>query len=196
MLKQIVLATSNPNKIHEYRELFKTINIELLTLTDIAFNSEIEETGETFSENAVQKALEVAKFTKLPVIAEDSGLVVHALDGFPGIYSRRFMEASSYEEKNKEIINRLEDFSDKGAKFIAAIALVNVEKFPQVFVGEVKGLIIDEPRGQSGFGYDPIFFVPKLNKTLAEASDEEKNTVSHRAMALNSLLGYLNSFPQ
>lgn len=193
MTKKIVVATNNLNKLYEYRLLFKNTGYELVSLKDIGYLGDIEESGETFSENALQKAEAVAKHTSLPVIADDSGLAITALDGFPGIYSRRFMEKSSYELKNQEIIRRLEEFSDKTAKFVAAIALVNYEKFPQVFVGEVKGVITSEPKGQNGFGYDPIFFVPKLNKTLAEASDEEKNTISHRAKALEGLLNYLNS---
>ncbi|HKM02831.1 MAG TPA: RdgB/HAM1 family non-canonical purine NTP pyrophosphatase [Bacilli bacterium] len=193
--KKIVIATNNLNKLYEFRKLFKDTDYEILTLNDIGFLGEIEETGETFAENAIIKAEAIAKFSKLPVIADDSGLMVNALDGFPGIYSRRFMEDASYVLKNQEIIHRLEPYSDKSAKFVAAIALVNYEKFPQVFIGEVKGLIIDEPHGESGFGYDPIFFVPKLNKTLAEASDEEKNKISHRGKALDLLIAFLNATP-
>lgn len=195
-MKKIVVATNNLNKLYEYRLLLKDTGFEILSLKDIGFQGDIEETGETFGENAVEKALAVAKFTKYPVIADDSGLAVNALDGFPGIYSRRFMENQPYTVKNQEIINRLKAYSDKTAKFVAAIALVNYEKFPHVFVGEVKGMIIDEARGTNGFGYDPIFYVPKLDKTLAEASDEEKNAVSHRANALRSLLEFISTTPQ
>lgn len=195
MKRKIVIATNNLNKLYEYRLLLKDSDFELVTLKDIGFLGDIDESGETFSENAVQKALAVAKLTDLPIIADDSGLAVTALNGFPGIYSRRFMADSSYELKNKEIIHQLEPHNDKSAKFVAAIALVNYEKFPQVFVGEVKGIIVEEPKGENGFGYDPIFFVTKLNKTLAEASDEEKNQISHRAIALEGLLNYLNANP-
>ncbi|HKL84156.1 MAG TPA: RdgB/HAM1 family non-canonical purine NTP pyrophosphatase [Bacilli bacterium] len=195
MKRKIVIATNNLNKLYEYRLLLKDSDFDLVTLKDIGFLGDIDESGETFSENAVQKALAVAKLTDLPIIADDSGLAVTALNGFPGIYSRRFMADSSYELKNKEIIHQLETHSDKSAKFVAAIALVNYEKFPQVFVGEVKGIIVEEPKGENGFGYDPIFFVTKLNKTLAEASDEEKNQISHRAIALEGLLNYLNANP-
>ena len=194
-MKKLVVATNNLNKLYEYRSLLKNSDFEAVSLKDIGYQGDIVETGTTFSENAVQKALAIAKFTKLPIIADDSGLAIQALDGFPGIYSRRFMEDSPYEVKNKEIIRRLLPYSDKSAKFIAAIALVNYERFPQVFVGEVKGVIINEPKGTNGFGYDPIFFVPKLEKTLAEASDEEKNSLSHRAKALEALLNYLSATP-
>jgi XTP/dITP diphosphohydrolase len=195
-MKKIVVATNNLNKLYEYRLLLKDSGYEVMSLKDIGFMGDIEETGSTFSENAVEKALAVAKFTKYPVIADDSGLCVNALDGFPGIYSRRFMEDQPYTVKNQEIINRLKEYSDKTAKFVASIALVNYERFPQVFVGEVKGIIIDESRGDNGFGYDPIFYVPSLDKTLAEASDEEKNSVSHRANALRGLLNYLSTTPR
>lgn len=195
-MKKIVVATNNLNKLYEYRVLLKDTGYEVMSLKDIGFMGDIEETGSTFSENAVEKALAVAKFTKYPVIADDSGLCVNALDGFPGIYSRRFMEDQPYTVKNQEIINRLKEYSDKTAKFVASIALVNYERFPQVFVGEVKGIIIDESRGDNGFGYDPIFYVPSLDKTLAEASDEEKNSVSHRANALQGLLNYLSTTPR
>lgn len=195
-MKKIVVATNNLNKLYEYRLLLKDTGYEVMSLKDIGFMGDIEETGSTFSENAVEKALAVAKFTKYPVIADDSGLCVNALDGFPGIYSRRFMEDQPYTVKNQEIINRLKEYSDKTAKFVASIALVNYERFPQVFVGEVKGIIIDESRGDNGFGYDPIFYVPSLDKTLAEATEEEKNSVSHRANALQGLLNYLSTTPR
>lgn len=195
-MKKIVVATNNLNKLYEYRLLLKDTGYEVMSLKDIGFMGDIEETGSTFSENAVEKALAVAKFTKYPVIADDSGLCVNALDGFPGIYSRRFMEDQPYTIKNQEIINRLKEYSDKTAKFVASIALVNYERFPQVFVGEVKGIIIDESRGENGFGYDPIFYVPSLDKTLAEATEEEKNSVSHRANALQGLLNYLSTTPR
>lgn len=195
-MTKIVVATNNLNKLYEFRLLFKHQGIEVVSLNDVGFVGDIEESGETFSENAVQKAMAVAKYTSLPVIADDSGLVIQALNGFPGIYSRRFMDGQSYQLKNQEIIKLLQAHSDKSAKFVAAIALVNYEKFPQVFVGEVKGKIIDSPRGTNGFGYDPIFYVEKLDKTLAEASDEEKNQISHRAKALQSLLTFLSSNPK
>lgn len=195
-MKKIVVATNNLNKLYEYRLLLKDTGYEVMSLKDIGFMGDIEETGSTFSENAVEKALAVAKFTRYPVIADDSGLCVNALDGFPGIYSRRFMEDQPYTVKNQEIINRLKEYSDKTAKFVASIALVNYERFPQVFVGEVKGIIIDESRGDNGFGYDPIFYVPSLDKTLAEATEEEKNSVSHRANALQGLLNYLSTTPR
>ncbi len=192
MKKQIVLATHNPNKLLEFQHLFKDTSFEILSLKDVNFNEEIIEDGETFQENALIKARIVAKVCGLPVIADDSGLSINALNGFPGVQSARFMETSTYKEKNAKIIEMLTDFSDKSAKFVAALALVGFDQFPQVFVGEVKGLISEESRGESGFGYDPIFFYPLLGKTFAELSVEEKEKISHRGKASELLLEHLN----
>ncbi len=191
MKKQIILATHNNNKLREFRHLFRDTPFELLSLGDIGFNEDIIEDGETFQENAVIKAQFVAKYANLPVIADDSGLSINALNGFPGVLSARFMESSNYQEKNAAIIEMLKDHSDKNAKFVAAIALVGFEKFPQVFVGEVKGIIVDEVRGENGFGYDPIFFYPDFGKTFAELSISEKEAISHRGKASALLFEYL-----
>lgn len=191
MKKQIVIASHNPNKIKEFKEIFKDTDFEVLGLNDIGFNEEIIEDGETFQDNALIKAMYVHNITNLPVIADDSGLSVTALNGFPGVNSARFMKDSPYTEKNKAINEMLIDHSDKSAKFIAAIALVGVDAFPQVFVGEVKGLIIAEERGENGFGYDPIFFYPDLQKTFGELTINEKQGISHRGRASALLIEYL-----
>lgn len=193
MKRQIVLATHNPNKLREFQHLFQDTPFEILSLKDIDFNEEIIEDGETFQDNALIKARIVAQFAGLPVIADDSGLSINALNGFPGVESARFMEGSSYQEKNRAIIKMLSDYSDKSAKFVAALALVGFEKLPQVFVGEVKGIIIEESRGESGFGYDPIFFYPAFGKTFAELSLEEKEKISHRGRASALLLECLKT---
>lgn len=193
MKRQIVLATHNPNKLREFQHLFQDTPFDILSLKDINFNEEIIEDGETFQDNALIKARIVAKYSALPVIADDSGLSINALNGFPGVQSARFMETSRYKEKNEAIIAMLKEYSDKSAKFVAAIALVGFEQFPQVFVGEVKGVIIEESRGESGFGYDPIFFYPALGKTFGELSVEEKEKISHRGKASALLLDYLKN---
>ncbi|OQC10844.1 MAG: Non-canonical purine NTP pyrophosphatase [Tenericutes bacterium ADurb.Bin087] len=193
MKKQIVIATHNTNKLKEFKSLFEGTPYEVLGLADIKFNGEIKEDGETFADNAVIKAQTIHKFTNLPVIADDSGLCLNALDGFPGVNSARFMEGLPYSEKNAAIIKMLEGYSDKSAKFVCAIALVGLEKFPQVFIGEVKGMIINEERGKEGFGYDPIFFHPNSQKTFGEMSIKEKDDISHRGRATSLLFEYLKT---
>ncbi len=192
MKKKLVIATHNENKVKEFKEIFKDTNYEILSLHDINFHDAIIEDGSTFQDNALTKALAVHHITKLPVIADDSGLSISALEGFPGVNSARFMEEFTYTEKNLKIIEMLKDHSDKSAKFIAAIALVGLTNFPQVFVGEVKGLIINEERGTNGFGYDPIFFYPDYQKTFAELTISEKKSISHRGVASELLLKFLN----
>ncbi|MFA5486103.1 MAG: RdgB/HAM1 family non-canonical purine NTP pyrophosphatase [Bacilli bacterium] len=192
MKKKLVIATHNENKVKEFKEIFKDTNYEILSLHDINFHDAIIEDGSTFQDNALIKALAVHHITKLPVIADDSGLSISALEGFPGVNSARFMEEFTYTEKNLKIIEMLKDHSDKSAKFIAAIALVGLTNFPQVFVGEVKGLIINEERGTNGFGYDPIFFYPDYQKTFAELTISEKKSISHRGVASELLLKFLN----
>lgn len=192
MNKKLVIATHNENKVKEFKEIFKDTNYEIVSLHDINFHDEIIEDGTTFQDNALIKALAVHHITKLPVIADDSGLSISALDGFPGVNSARFMQDSTYTEKNLKIVEMLKDHSDKSAKFVAAIALVGLTSFPQVFVGEVKGLIINEERGTNGFGYDPIFFYPDFQKTFGELTIGEKKSISHRGVASELLLKFLN----
>lgn len=193
MKKQIVIATNNANKLKEFKSLFANTPYEVLSLADINFTGVIKEDGESFSDNAVIKAMTIHKLTNLPVIADDSGLSVNALEGFPGVNSARFMEGSPYTEKNAAIIKMLEGHSDKSAKFICAIALVGLDSFPQVFIGEIKGTIINEARGEEGFGYDPIFFHPNSQKTFAEMTLEEKDEISHRGRATALLFEYLET---
>lgn len=192
MKQKLILATHNPNKVKEFRSLFSDTNFEILSLEDINFNAPIIEDGLTFQDNALIKANIVNKQTNLPVIADDSGLMINALEGFPGVNSARFMEGSPYSLKNQEIIRMLAEYSDKSAKFVAAIALVGLDPFPQVFIGEVKGQILNEERGTDGFGYDPIFFYPNMQKTFAEMTLEEKESISHRGIATALLINYLN----
>lgn len=193
MKKQIIIATHNENKLREFRQIFSDTDYEVLGLADVGYHEDINEDGETFQDNALIKATIVHKAINLPVIADDSGLSISALDGFPGVNSARFMQDSPYSEKNMAIVEMLKDHSDKSAKFVAAIALVGFEPFPQVFVGEVKGTIINEERGTNGFGYDPIFFHPNSQKTFGELTIEQKQSISHRGRASELLIEYLKS---
>ncbi len=194
MKKQIIIATHNENKLREFRQIFSDTDYKVLGLADVGYHEDINEDGETFQDNALIKATIVHKAINLPVIADDSGLSISALDGFPGVDSARFMQDSPYSEKNMAIVEMLKDHSDKSAKFVAAIALVGFEPFPQVFVGEVKGTIINEERGTNGFGYDPIFFHPNSQKTFGELTIEQKQSISHRGRASELLIEYLKSY--
>ncbi|HZJ89483.1 MAG TPA: RdgB/HAM1 family non-canonical purine NTP pyrophosphatase [Bacilli bacterium] len=191
---KLIFASHNENKIKEFRELFQSRGIEIISLFDLDDHEEIVETGTTFQENAVMKAKTIYAKYKIPTLADDSGLSVMALDGFPGVNSARFMAGSKATDKNLALIEKLKPFSDKRAKFIAAIALVGLDEYPQVFTGETKGLIINEERGKDGFGYDPIFYVPNLMKTFAELPAEEKNAISHRGRATSKLLEYIDNY--
>lgn len=190
MIKKIILASNNAHKIEEFVSMFKDFNVEVISLNEAGIACDPIEDGITFLENALIKAKEIANFTNLPIISDDSGLEVSGLGGFPGVYSARFMEGSPYEEKRLEIVNRLENVSDKSADFKTVLCLFNVEEEPLFFEGQVDGHIV-YPRGDSGFAYDPIFYCDELNKTFGEATSNEKNSVSHRSRALNKLINYL-----
>ena len=195
MKKKLIIATHNPNKVKEYRSLFSSTEYEIISLSDLNFHDDIIENGETFADNAIIKATTIHERFNLPVIADDSGLRITALDGFPGVQSARFMDGEPYTVKNQAIIEKLIDHSDRSAKFVAAIALVGVDLFPQVFIGEVKGTILTEQRGNDGFGYDPIFFYPDFQKTFSELTMTEKEKISHRGKATDLLLNYLKDHP-
>ena len=195
MKKKLIIATHNPNKVKEYRSLFASTEYEIISLSDLSFHDDIVENGETFADNAIIKATTIHERFNLPVIADDSGLSITALDGFPGVQSARFMDGEPYTAKNQAIIEKLIDHSDRSAKFVAAIALVGVDLFPQVFIGEVKGTILTEQRGNDGFGYDPIFFYPDFQKTFSELTMTEKEKISHRGKATDLLLNYLKDHP-
>jgi len=190
---QLVVATNNMHKMGELRALFNGYPITLLSLKDLSLEIDVEETGTTFAENALIKAQAVAALTKLPVIADDSGLEIKAFDGFPGIYSARFMAGHAYLEKDYAIIERLKPFKDRTAQFHCVIALLNVKKKPVFFEGITLGHIDDQPRGEHGFGYDPIFVSDELKISFGLASEDDKNAVSHRGKATKKLIDYLKS---
>lgn len=153
---------------------------------------DVEETGSTFEENSLIKARYIAK--QLPdkiVIADDSGLEIHGLNGFPGIYSARFMEGSSYNEKNLAIIEKMKDLKDRTANFTTVISLVNFDENDRTFSGKAFGHIEREIEGNNGFGYDPIFYSDDLNKTFGNSTNQEKSSISHRGKALVKLVDYI-----
>ena len=188
--KKIVFATGNTGKMREIREILADLDLEVVSMKEIGFNMPIEENGTTFEENALIKARAVAGQCGEIVLADDSGLEVDYLNGDPGIYSARYMgEETPYSIKNAAIIERLAGVPDekRTARFVCAIAAVFPDGQELVTLGEIQGRIDYEEKGKNGFGYDPIFYVPKFGITTAELTDEEKNSISHRGRALRKM---------
>lgn len=190
MIKKIILASNNAHKIEEFNAMFSLYNVEVVSLKEAGINCDPIEDGKTFKENALIKAKEIAKYIDLPIISDDSGLEITSLNGFPGVYSARFMEGKSYEEKRLELNRRLENIEDKSADFKTVLCFLEKDKEPLFFEGQVDGKIV-EPLGDSGFAYDPIFYCYDISKTFGQASSIEKNKVSHRSRALEKLVNYL-----
>ena len=190
---EIILATSNKHKLKEVREILAPHHIILYGLSDLSSKlPDVEENGKTYAENALIKAKAVQKITKLPIISDDSGLEIMALNKEPGIHSARYAESlGGHDNAIKEILKRLEDKEDRSARFVCDIVLLNVEDKPLVFEGIAEGTIAyEKSEAQGGFGYDPIFISKETGKCFAEMG-EEKNAISHRAKALKKLLTYL-----
>lgn len=194
---EIVLATRNEGKLREIKELIKGLGAEILSLKDIPEVPVVIESGSSFWENALMKAEAIASFTKKVTIADDSGLEVDFLNGEPGVYSARFAgEDASDDENNKELFIRLEGvpLSKRGATFKCVIAVVAPGGKKDIVEGECRGIIQFEERGEFGFGYDPLFFVPEHGKTFAELPPEIKNKISHRAKAMEKLRVVLKEY--
>lgn len=191
-MKEIIVASTNQGKIKEIKAMLDEINIEVKSLKDVLNEDiDIEENGKTFKENALIKAQTICDRVHKPVLADDSGLEVDALDGQPGIYSARFMgHDTSYDIKNQYIINTVKG-KERGARFVCAMALCIPDEEPILIEEYFNGEINDHIEGENGFGYDPIFYVPELKKTSAQLSLEEKNQYSHRAKALKKLYSIL-----
>ena len=189
---EIILATNNKHKLKEVREILSPHHIIVYGLSDLSSQlPPVEENGTTYAENALIKAKAVQKLTKMPIISDDSGLEITALNHEPGIHSARYAESlGGHDNAIKEILKRLSDKEDRSAQFVCDIVLLNVEEKPLVFEGIAKGTIAKEKMGEGGFGYDPIFISDETKECFA-LMKENKNTVSHRAKALNKLLTYL-----
>jgi len=180
--RRLVIASGNAGKLREYRELLSVAGIEL-----IAFDTEVEEAGETYQENARLKAETAVARSGLPALGDDSGVEVEALGGFPGIRSARL--GPTQEERTAELLRRLQGHSRPwNARFVCVVALASPSHSTQFFEGECRGEIVPEWRGQAGFGYDPIFLVPGTGKTFGEMPPEEKRLYSHRARAVRAVL--------
>lgn len=192
---RLVIATHNIGKLNEFRSLIGDIPLDMMTLDEAGFKTNIEETGSTFEENATLKAKTIGKKIKLLTLAEDSGLEIDALGGKPGIFSARYVAGSDNDRIDK-VLKDMEGIPDelRTARYKAVVAIYNPQqKTIYTFQGIAEGKIIDQKRGRNGFGYDPIFLSRDLRKTFAEATEEEKNSVSHRARAIEKARPYLLS---
>ncbi|MDU2235859.1 MAG: ribonuclease PH [Fusobacterium periodonticum] len=184
---KIFLATGNKHKIEEISDIFSDIeNVEILSIKDGVEIPEVIEDGTTFEENSKKKAVEIAKFLNMITIADDSGLCVDALNGEPGVYSARYSGTGDDLKNNEKLIENLKGVENRKAKFVSIITLAKPNGETFSFEGEILGEIIDNPRGNTGFGYDPHFYVEEYQKTLAQLP-ELKNKISHRAKALEKL---------
>ena len=188
-MMKIALGTTNPHKLEEINDMLKETNSNDIEFVLVDKNFNPDENGKTFEENSYIKAYEAAKIMGIPALADDTGLCVDALDGRPGLYSARY--APTQKEKISKLLGELKNVpkEKRDAYFVCTMTLVSPsgEKI-HTQVGKIDGYITNEPSGEHGFGYDPIFFIPELNKTMADMTLEEKNTLSHRARALKPMI--------
>ena len=190
MIDKIIFATGNEGKMKEIRLILEDLGVEILSLKDTGIAFDIEETGETFEENAVIKAKAVMQATGALVLADDSGLEIDYLHGEPGVYSARYLgEDTSYRIKNQNLIERLEGVPDekRTARFVCVIAAAFPDGRVLTARGTIEGMIGYEERGKGGFGYDPIFWLPECGCSTAELTMEKKNELSHRGKALRAM---------
>lgn len=193
MLNIIVLATGNKNKIREIRELLKDAPVQIKSISDYGTLPSVVEDGDTFEENAYKKAFHYAKVLGLPCLADDSGLVVDALDGRPGVHSARYAGENATDlEKCDKLLMEMEGKTERRARFECVLSLATPGGPALTWEGSCAGEITTERHGESGFGYDPVFFYPDFGKTFAEVSMEEKNRVSHRGRALQEFAGEID----
>ncbi len=189
-MKEAIIATHNPGKVKEFKEILEPRGYDVKSLAEIGFTEEIEETGHTFEENAILKAEAVAKAVNKMVIADDSGLSIDNLGGRPGVYSARYAGEQKDDQANIEkVLSELKGIEkeQRTARFRCALAVSIPGEETKTVEGHVEGYIAEEPRGEYGFGYDPIFSVKDKDKTMAELTSDEKNKISHRADALKKL---------
>lgn len=194
---RIIVATKNEHKIREINEVLSPLGFEVISQTEAGIDIDAEETGDTFEKNALIKARAVSLVSDDYVLADDSGLCVDALDGRPGVLSARYAgENATDSEKIQKLLNELKDKTSRRAKFVTAVAFIMPDGTELVTFGEVLGHIVNEPQGENGFGYDPVFCSDELGKTFAMASADEKNSVSHRSRALKALYNKLKEMSE
>lgn len=197
-MRALLLATTNRHKLEEYQNIFLDLPFQLLSLNDIQPDMDVEETGTTFRENAELKALAYARATGMLSLSDDSGLEIDALGGAPGVYSARFLgEGTSYQERFRAILEQLKGLPMEQctARFRCVITLAEPSGYYRSVEGVIEGVIAEAPRGENGFGYDPIFLIPEFGKTTAELTPEQKNRISHRGRAASLARVLLESWP-
>ncbi|MBL3646241.1 MULTISPECIES: XTP/dITP diphosphatase [Bacillus] len=190
IMKEAIIATHNPGKVKEFKEILEPKGYDVKSLAEIGYTEEIEETGHTFEENAILKAEAVAKAVNKMVIADDSGLSIDNLGGRPGVYSARYAGEQKDDQANiDKVLNELKGIEkeQRTGRFRCALAVSIPGEETKTVEGHVEGYIAEEPRGEYGFGYDPIFIVKDKDQTMAELTSDEKNKISHRADALKKL---------
>ena len=185
---KIVAATNNKNKLREFKEILSPLGYQIISLKDLGLDIEVEETGTTFEENSLIKAKAVLKASGMAALADDSGLMVDALGGEPGIYSARYCEGTDADRINF-LLEKMKDVPDekRTARFVSAITLMFTDGDVVTARGTCEGKIAKAPSGKNGFGYDPVFYVESYGKTFAELTAEQKNLISHRGNALSEL---------
>jgi len=196
-MKELIIATKNKKKLHELRKYLKGLRADIRSMVDLHRIPRIIENGNTFKKNAIKKAVVISKFTEGLVLADDSGLAVEALGGRPGVRSSRFAgPGKSDRQNNRKLLDELESFSPekRSAKFICAIAIADKGRVVNVIEEECKGRIAFSPKGKHGFGYDPLFLIPKYNKTFGELGPKVKDRISHRAKALKKARKFLGEY--
>lgn len=193
MINEIVLATGNKGKIREFSGLLEGVFGRIISLNDLESPPVVVEDGATFRENALKKARAIAAYSGKPALADDSGLAVDALGGRPGVYSARYAGEGATDRDNvTKLLTELGSNENRNARFVCVLALVTPDGSEITAEGACEGVILTEPRGEGGFGYDPVFFLPELGKTMAELPPELKNRLSHRARAAESLIKLLH----
>ena len=190
---KLLIASNNQHKIEEIKQILGNKFDEILSLSDVGIVCDPEENGKTFLENALIKVYAVSKLTDLPVLGDDTGLCVDALNGAPGVHSARFAGDHDNAKNRKKLLACLEGLTDRKAHFTTAVALFYPDGRLITAEGNVDGKILEHEVGTNGFGYDSLFYCTELNKTFAEATAEEKNSVSHRGRALQKLAEKLQS---
>ena len=188
---KVILASKNPHKLTELSAILSQHGFEIALESEYGLDIDVDETGTTFEENSLLKAEAVMKASGLPVLADDSGLMVDALDGAPGVYSARYGHKSSDGERTAFLLENMKDVPDgkRTAKFVCVITCLWPDGRKIVARGECPGVITREVHGENGFGYDPVFYLPELGMTYAELPSEQKNAISHRARALQDFCG-------